>query len=57
MSEMAEMKQSQTINRRAEEYCEECGKNSFQIDEIRGEVVCRNCGVVNRGKLIDFVER
>ncbi len=53
---MTEVEQRQ-INRREEESCTECGKNSFLIDEIRGEIVCRNCGVVNRGKLIDFVER
>jgi len=32
-------------------------ENSFLIDEIRGEIICRNCGIVNRGKLIDYVER
>jgi len=42
---------------REERYCEECGKNSFLKDEIRGEEVCRNCGVVKRGKLTDFIER
>jgi len=41
---------------REEESCAECGKNSFITDEIRGEIVCRNCGVAKRGKLIDFVE-
>ncbi|MHA1346869.1 MAG: hypothetical protein ACTSVO_15275 [Candidatus Heimdallarchaeaceae archaeon] len=37
------------INAREESCCSECGKTSFLTDEIRGEVVCRNCVVVNRG--------
>ena len=37
--------------------CVECGKNSFLTDDIRGEAVYRNCGVVKKGKMMDFIKR
>ncbi|MBY8999526.1 MAG: hypothetical protein KGD64_01300 [Candidatus Heimdallarchaeota archaeon] len=45
---MSEIKHRQNINRREERNCEECGKDSLLIDEIRGEIICGNCGTVKK---------
>lgn len=55
---MTKVEQRKIIPREEEETCSECGgNNSFLIDEIRGEIVCIKRGVINRGKLIDLIER
>lgn len=33
--------------------CPECGKKEFYRDESRGELICKNCGLVLKEKLID----
>jgi len=42
---MTKVEQREIITRE-EESCTECEKNSFLIDENRGEIICRNCGIV-----------
>jgi len=36
--------------------CPECGSSNIRFDEVRGESVCENCGVVVEESLIDFTQ-
>ena len=34
--------------------CPECGKVHLSWDKDRGEVICKNCGLVVEDKMVDF---
>ncbi|MFA5176265.1 MAG: transcription initiation factor IIB [Candidatus Nanoarchaeia archaeon] len=36
------------------EKCPECGSNNLSIEKDRGEVICRDCGLVIEEKMVDF---
>lgn len=54
---MTDVEQRKIAPREEMKTCSECGNNSFLTDKTRGEIVCRNCGIVKRGKLIDYLVR
>ena len=34
-------------------FCLDCGSLDLIIDEIRGDIICKNCGIVVEERIID----